>query len=378
MKSENGHQSEGVRVFFDGDVGSDTKMPVSAASELPKIRWDYLSNGKHKPRQLVGEPKNPTRVAEEIQTRNRDQMMALEAEWKRQCEPAKRVENGNWNHLILPQEIKDDLQTYCEVLRNHEHYSKQGISLPKGLLFHGPPGVGKTETARVLSRQAGFRFVSLSTADCKVGWIGHAAVKIQNTFAEARQNAPSMIFIDELDAVCPPRGAYHDCLSQEATAQLLQEMDGLNSSSQAIFVFGATNRVDMIDPAFLQRFTEHVEIGLPGPEQRMKLISLFIGKIPFTQLATTPEVADFIQDVLNANKYSHTTAQVQRLILDPQGKYDRDLTTRILARLALATEGKSGRDLRNLVTKATMRAIRRSSKDGVQRPVMLKEIDFCL
>jgi transitional endoplasmic reticulum ATPase len=87
----------------------------------------------------------------------------------------------------LPESIKEDLRTYCEILRRHEHYAQQGISVPKGLLYYGPSGTGKTQTARVLSREAGFNFVSLSTSDCKVGWIGHAAAKIKEVLSSSEE-----------------------------------------------------------------------------------------------------------------------------------------------------------------------------------------------
>jgi AAA+ superfamily predicted ATPase len=280
-------------------------------------------------------------AAEYTEALNRAALAKVQRDNQQHANQARTKARLAWDDLILPQSIKDDLETYCQVLRKHEYYYSQGITVPKGLLFHGPSGVGKTQTARILSREAGFAFVSLSTADCKVGYIGHAAAKIKEIFAEARKKAPCLIFIDELDAVCPPRGCYLDCISQEVTAQLLQEMDGLHSDGQAIFVFAATNRLDMVDTAVLDRFTEHVEIALPGPEERMKLIALFVGKIPFAE--------------------SDSASGIE-----------------ILARLALVTEGKSGRDLKNLVAKATMRAIKRSAREGDEKPVILEESDFAL
>ena len=120
--------------------------------------------------------------------------------------------------------------------------------------------------------EAGLNFIALSTSDCKVGFIGHAAAKIKEVFNEARSKQPTLIFIDELDAVCPTRGDYHDCISQEVTAQLLQEIDGLQSDTQAIFLVGATNRPDQIDSAILSRFAERIEIHcrMPRPVKRKR------------------------------------------------------------------------------------------------------------
>jgi transitional endoplasmic reticulum ATPase len=247
-----------------------------------------------------------------------------------------------WNALILPQETKDALLTYCDMLRNYSLYTAQGISLPRGLMFYGPPGCGKTETARFLSRRAGFAFVSLSSADLKVGWIGQAAVAIQNAFKKAREQAPCMIYIDEIDASCPTRTAGHNSvIDSEVVAQLLQELDGLNTTdNRPVFVFASTNRMDMIDPAILQRFTEYVEIKLPTSDERMQLLNSFIGRIPFENL-NTPRMA-------------------------------------ILARISFATYGFSGRELKSLVTRSTMKALQRSAKNGGARTVILRESDFVL
>lgn len=98
------------------------------------------------------------------------------------------------------------------------------------------------------------------------------ADRLAKVFATAREKQPSLIFIDELDAVCPPRGAYADAISQEFTAQLLQEVDRLLSDSQAIFLVGATNRLDQVDGAILSRFSEQIEIPWPDLTARTALL----------------------------------------------------------------------------------------------------------
>jgi hypothetical protein len=96
---------------------------------------------------------------------------------KEACTGGETVSNERaWDKLILPQKIKEDIQVYCDTLRNFKLYVDQGVPIARGVLFYGPPGCGKTETARVLSKAAGFSFKSLSSADLKVGYIGQAAV----------------------------------------------------------------------------------------------------------------------------------------------------------------------------------------------------------
>jgi transitional endoplasmic reticulum ATPase len=194
------------------------------------------------------------------------------------------------------------------------------VHLPKGLLLHGPPGCGKTQIAKTLASQAGLNFDALSTSDCKAMWLGHSADRLAKVFSEARAKQPTLLFIDELDAVCPPRGAYADAISQEFTAQLLQEVDGLLSDSLAIFLVGATNRSDQVDGAILSRFSEQIEMPLPDLTARTALLEVFLGPLRFS--------GDRACAILN---------------------------------LAMATEGRSGRDLRALVNRAVLRAVKRTS-----------------
>jgi AAA+ superfamily predicted ATPase len=243
-------------------------------------------------------------------------------------------EKASWDRLIIPQKLCENLQAYCRILRDYQGYQAAGVHLPKGLLLYGPPGCGKTQIAKTLANETGLFFIALSTADCKVGWIGHAAAKIKEVFAQARAKEPTLLFIDELDAVCPTRGAYHDCISQEVTAQLLQEIDGLASDTQAIFLVGATNRPDQVDSAVLSRFTEQIEIPLPDASTRAALLTLFLSSLRFSG--------------------------------------DK---TRLIRSLALASAGKSGRDLRHLVSVAVLSGVKRCSSP---RDFALEGSDFVL
>jgi len=211
--------------------------------------------------------------------------------------------------------------------------------------------------------------------------IGQAAVAIQKYFDEARQKAPSIIYIDEIDASCPIRqSGTHSATDNEVSAQLLQELDGVKTSdSHPVCVLASTNRMDLVDPAILQRFTEHIEIALPCVDERFALLTLFAAEIPFDLLP--PQDKDAMEVRLELLGFT---------LEEIYGPYDQSFRSdallitwnivmtadAILARIACATEGKSGRELRNMVDRATMRAARRSLKAGARSPVTLQESDF--
>jgi SpoVK/Ycf46/Vps4 family AAA+-type ATPase len=250
--------------------------------------------------------------------RQEDHQNAQEPRKSRQ-KPAADID-ASWETLVIPPSLKETLQAYCNILRNYKDYQAQGVHLPKGLLLHGPPGCGKTQIAKTLSAKAELQFIALSTSDCKAMWLGHSADRLATVFNEARAMQPTLLFIDELDAVCPPRGAYADAISQEFTAQLLQEVDGLLSDSQAVFLVGATNRPDWVDAAILSRFAEKIEIPLPDELARQALLKVFLVPIRFAG--------------------------------------DRE---QIIRALAQASDGQSGRDLRALVNQAVLAAVKRTS-----------------
>src|SRR5262249_7428002 len=133
-----------------------------------------------------------------------------------------------WERLILPQEMFTSLRTLCSSLRIIDTLQKQGHELPRGALFHGPPGTGKTEIARTLSKASGLPFIHAAPADLKAGYLGHAGQKVKALFNEARGKAPCILFIDEFDASAPARGGEHsDQLTDEIVTNLLDAMDGV-------------------------------------------------------------------------------------------------------------------------------------------------------
>ncbi len=180
-----------------------------------------------------------------------------------------------WDDLVLPARTKRELRQIQLMLESPGQAAALGVNPPTGLLLYGPPGTGKTTVARVLAAQAKCRFFTTSPAETHSMWIGEGEKTVAKLFAEARAHAPSILFLDEIDALIPSRtGGIHQP-SDKIVNQFLHEMDGLIQST-GVFFIGATNRVDMVDPALLRggRLSRKIEIPLPDEAARLQILAL--------------------------------------------------------------------------------------------------------
>jgi transitional endoplasmic reticulum ATPase len=189
------------------------------------------------------------------------------------------VEHWTWDSLILDPAIKAQLQQLQAVIEDPEAAVKFGVEPPTGLLLAGPPGTGKTSVAKVLAAQANCSFYPISGADVISKWVGESERNIRQLFERARSNRPSIVFIDEIDAIAGSRGQVetHD----SHVNQLLSEIDGV-SGQRGVFVVGATNRPDQLDPALLRggRLSRTIVLGLPDEEGRHALLCLMTARMP--------------------------------------------------------------------------------------------------
>ncbi len=195
--------------------------------------------------------------------------------------------NVTFDDVANAEEAKEDLREVVEFLKNKEKYLKLGAKIPKGILLVGPPGVGKTLLAKAVAGEAGVPFLSISGSDFVEMFVGVGAARVRDLFQKAKQLAPAIIFIDELDAVGRMRGTGigggHDEREQTLN-QLLVEMDGFDGS-EGIIVLAATNRPDILDPALLRpgRFDRKVYLGLPDVEARYKILKIHTRNKPLAE-----------------------------------------------------------------------------------------------
>jgi len=175
-------------------------------------------------------------------------------------------------------EEKEELEEIVDFLANPAKYTSVGARIPKGILLVGPPGTGKTLLAKAVAGEAGVPFFSLSGSDFVEMFVGVGASRVRDMFAEAKKNAPCIVFIDEIDAVARKRGSGlgggHDEREQTLN-QMLVEMDGFGIN-EGIIVMAATNRVDILDPAILRpgRFDRRVTVGRPDVRGREEILEV--------------------------------------------------------------------------------------------------------
>lgn len=238
-------------------------------------------------------------------------------------EPPRTAERGlSWDDVILNPKTKRELRQVQLMLEKPDMARELGVEPPTGILLKGAPGTGKTTIARVLASEAKCRFYAITPADINQMFVGESEKRVRDLFATARANAPSIIFIDEIDALLPARQGGVAVHYDKVVNQFLQEMDGM-TPNQRVLVVGATNREDMLDPAVRRggRLSREIEIPLPDCAMRLQLLKLFTHSVKLADNVSLEEIAG-------------------------------------------ATEGWSGADLRALVNEAGLQALIRIADGG--------------
>ncbi len=236
---------------------------------------------------------------------------------------------GNEKNKVLFTDVagneaaKQDLSEVVDFLKNPKKYEKVGAKIPRGVLLAGDPGTGKTLMARAVAGEAGVPFFSISGSEFAEMFVGVGASRVRDLFAKAKKNAPSIIFIDEIDAVAHKRDARGGAgrEDEQTLNQILVEMDGFDNET-GVIVIAATNRVDMLDKALLRpgRFDRHVNVTLPERKDRIEILKVHFKNKPVAE--------------------------------------DVDINA-----LAAKTAGSSGADLANIANEAAIGAARNNRKE---------------
>ena len=187
-------------------------------------------------------------------------------------------------------------------LRHPELFKRLGVEAPKGVLLHGPPGTGKTLLAKAVANETNANFYTIGGPEIMSKFYGESEEKLRNVFQQAEKNAPSIIFIDELDSIAPKREEVSGEVERRIVAQLLSLMDGMSSRGKVV-VIGATNRVNAIDPALRRpgRFDREIEIGVPDRNGRLEILQIHTRGMPLAKDVNLDKLADISHGFVGAD-----------------------------------------------------------------------------
>ena len=207
----------------------------------------------------------------------------------------------------LEEEVKKIREMVEIPMKHPEIFEKLNIDPPKGVLLHGPPGTGKTLLAKAVANETDANFILLNGPEIMSKYYGESEKKIRDIFDEAEKTAPTIIFIDEIDAIAPKREDVQGEVERRVVSQLLTMMDGLKARGKVI-VIGATNRINALDPALRRpgRFDREIELGVPGKKGRKTILSIHTRGMPLDKDVNLDEIASVTHGFVGADLESLT------------------------------------------------------------------------
>jgi transitional endoplasmic reticulum ATPase len=266
--------SDGFGDFFGGDIGEMfNKMGVGMPG-LTQLRFVIVSTA----------PNTPCIITENTQITLSPKAIDVSEDAAPQI---------NYEDIGgLTEEVKKVREMVELPLKRPEIFSKLGIEPPKGVLLHGPPGTGKTLLAKAVANESEAHFILLNGPEIMSKFYGESEKKIREIFDDAEKNAPSIIFIDEIDAIAPKREDVGGEVERRVVSQLLTMMDGLQSRGRVV-VIGATNRPNALDPALRRpgRFDREVSISVPDKSGRLSILKIHTRGMPLTKDVQLDEIA---------------------------------------------------------------------------------------
>ena len=286
--------------------------------------------------------------------------------------------------------LKDAIQKIREMvelpLKHPELFERLGIEPPKGVLLYGPPGTGKTLLAKAVANETNAHFIAINGPEIMSKFYGESEERLREVFKEAEENAPSIIFIDEIDAIAPKREEVTGEVEKRVVSQLLTLMDGLKKRGKVI-VIAATNRPDAIDPALRRpgRFDREIEVGVPDKQGRKEILQIHTRGMPLEPDYDKQSVLKVLKGLLKEERFDKEKLEeiikkVEKArdedeikdILKSDGEIYREVKTKLIDKmldeLAEKTHGFVGADLAALAREAAMVVLRRLIQEGKINP----------
>ena len=259
--------------------------------------------------------------------------------------------------------LKKEVQKIREMvelpMRHPELFDKIGVEAPKGVLLYGPPGTGKTLLAKAVAGETNANFISISGPEIMGKFYGESEERIREIFTQAEENAPSIIFIDEIDSIAPKRDEVSGELEKRIVSQLLTLMDGMKSRGKVV-VIAATNRPDSIDPALRRpgRFDREIEIGIPDDKGRFDILSIHTRGMPIDEKVDLKQISKITHGFVGADlevlAKEAAMRSLRRILADEEIDLDEEkISSEILQKIQISSE-----DFRDALKEVSPSALR--------------------
>ncbi len=327
------------RPVMQGDiiVPGNQDRPRSFFEDMFETAADNFSFsfGNTKLSVVKTKPKGPVKITESTEIEMKERAVS---------EPQRQVKVPEVTYEDiggLDEEVQKVREMIELPLKHPEVFQQLGIDAPSGVLLQGPPGTGKTLLAKAVANEADANFLSIDGPEIMSKYYGESEKQLREKFEEAREGEPSIIFIDEIDAIAPKRGDAGGEVERRVVATLLSEMDGLESRENVI-VIAATNRPEAIDPALRRggRFDREIEIGVPNSKGRKEILQIHTRNMPLEEDIDLEELADLTHGYVGADLEAlckEAAMSVLRNVL-PEIDMDEEIPSEVLEKLVVNRE----------------------------------------
>ncbi len=290
------------RAVMEGDIvvpgdGADRRSLFDEMFDLDIDQFRF-SFGETKLAVVSTKPSGPVKITEQTEIEMKQQAVDTVG-----SEQQVKVPDVTYEDIGgLDKEIQQVREMIELPLKHPEVFQQLGIDAPSGVLLHGPPGTGKTLLAKAVANEADATFLSINGPEIMSKYYGESEKQLREKFEEAQENAPAIIFIDEIDAIASKRSEAGGEVERRVVAQLLSLMDGLEERENVI-VIAATNRLDAVDAALRRggRFDREIEIGVPNRDGRKEILQIHTRNMPLTDEVELDELADMTHGYVGAD-----------------------------------------------------------------------------
>ncbi|WP_414837681.1 CDC48 family AAA ATPase [Candidatus Nanosalina sp. VS9-1] len=283
------------RAVMQGDIvvpGSDRDRPQGMFDDMPfdfdMDKFAFSFGGDTKLMIVKTKPKGPVQITRDTEIKVKKQAVDEQEQQRVKVPDVTYEDIGGLDEEV--QKVREMIEL---PLKHPEVFQQLGIDAPSGVLLQGPPGTGKTLLAKAVANESNATFLSIDGPEIMSKYYGESEKQLREKFEEARDDAPAIIFIDEIDAIAPKRDDTGGEVERRVVAQLLSEMDGLEARENVI-VIAATNRANAIDPALRRggRFDREIEIGVPNRDGRKEILQIHTRNMPLADDVDLNELAD--------------------------------------------------------------------------------------